>query len=703
MPPLPSDSDLQHQTHALSAAGFGVAAPQPPEPPFRLTRYVSITSLVGVLAVVGVLLLFYRHSALSAIMQHEARANEALAQVFANSLWPSYDAYIRGAGRLPRATLRDRPETALLREDVMRQMRGLPVVKVKIYDLAGLTAFSSDARQIGEDKSTNSGFIAARKGRSASEITFRDRFDAFEQVISDRSLVSSYLPVRTSPDAPVEAVMEVYSDVTDLVTRLRTTQWQIAGVVLGSLTLLYLLLYAIARRAEGIIVAQRKQMLSSHEATVLHQATHDALTTLPNRNNFSDRLDLMIKAAKRAGTQVAVLSIDVHGLRGINQSLGHSSGDRLLKEVASRLHRCLREADITCRSGGAEFAAAVSGVRGIEHVAHVCEKIQRALCNATYSIDGHNLAVTTNIGIALFPDDGADGPGLISNADAAMHHARVKGRNAYQFHAAHMNEQALATLLTEQDLRLALVRHEFFLHYQPQLDLASGRMVGTEALIRWQHPTRGVVPPVQFIPVAEERDLIGPIGDWVLREACRQNRAWHDAGLPPLPVAVNLSALQFQQRDLSQHVAAVLDQTGLPPEYLELELTESAIMRDAQASIATMRTLKAVGVRLSMDDFGTGYSSLSQLKRLPLDKLKIDRSFVSGLAEDPYDRAISTAIIGMGRALDLKVIAEGVETADQLEVLRSMQCGEIQGYYFSKPLPADACAAYARKVLAQAA
>jgi diguanylate cyclase (GGDEF)-like protein len=427
------------------------------------------------------------------------------------------------------------------------------------------------------------------------------------------------------------------------------------------------------------------------------------LTALPNRSNFAERLDLMVKSARRAGTKVAVLSIDVHGMRGVNQSLGHSSGDRLLQAVAARLQRCLREADITSRTGGAEFAAAISGVRGIEHVVHVAEKIRTALCEGTYSIDGHDLAVTTNIGVGLFPDDGADAPALISSADAAMHHARTKGRNAYQFHAARMNEQALATLLMEQDLRQALARNEFLLHYQPQLDLQSGNIVGMEALIRWQHPARGLVPPAAFIPIAEERDLIGPIGDWVLREACRQNCAWHKAGLPPLPVAVNLSALQFQQKDLADHVARVLAETGLSPEYLELELTESAVMRDAETSIATMRALKAVGVRLSMDDFGTGYSSLSQLKRLPLDKLKIDRSFVSGLADDPYDRAISTAIVGMGRALNLKVIAEGVETADQLDVLRGMQCSEIQGYFFSKPLPADACARYAMARLSNAA
>jgi EAL domain-containing protein (putative c-di-GMP-specific phosphodiesterase class I) len=321
----------------------------------------------------------------------------------------------------------------------------------------------------------------------------------------------------------------------------------------------------------------------------------------------------------------------------------------------------------------------------------VAEKIQRGVAGSTYAIDGHDLGVTVNIGIGLHPEDGADGPALISSADAALQHARALGRTGYQFHAADMHDRAVAMLLTEQDLRQALTRNEFFLHYQPQLNLRTGELVGMEALIRWQHPKRGLVSPAQFIPVAEERDLIIPIGEWVLREACRQNRAWQSAGLPALPVAVNLSALQLQQKNLARDVGRVLQQTGLSPHLLELELTESAVMRDADSSIATMNALKDVGVSLSMDDFGTGYSNMSQLKRLPLDKLKIDQSFVRGLPGDPYDLAISTAIIGMGKALNLTVVAEGVETADQLEVLRKIECSAIQGYFLSRPMAADAC------------
>jgi diguanylate cyclase (GGDEF)-like protein len=671
--------------------------------PFRLTRHFAITSLLGLVAVLAVLLAFYRHSALTAIMEQEARANEALTQVFANTLWPKYNAFVSNASLLTPTELTGHPEAALLREDVIRQMKGLSVAKVKIYDLSGLTVFSTDPKQIGQDKRTNAGFLKAKAGGTASEITFRDRFDGFEQVLNDRNLVSSYIPVHRIGDSRVEAVMEVYSDVTELVATLQTTQWRIAGVVIGTFSLLYLLLYALARRADRIITAQREEMRVAHAAVLRHQESHDALTQLPNRSSFAERLDHMLKVAKRAGSKVAVLSIDVHGLRGVNQSLGHATGDRLLREAAARLRRSLRDADITARHGGAEFAAAISGIRGIQQVAHVAEKIQRAVAGSTYAIDGHDLAVTVNIGIGLYPEDGVDGPALISNADAALQHARAKGRNGYQFHAADMHERALAMLLTEQDLRQALGKNEFFLHYQPQLDLRSGKLVGMEALIRWQHPKRGLVSPAQFIPIAEERDLIVPIGEWVLREACRQNKAWQNAGLPALPVAVNLSALQLQEKNLPREVASVLKDTGLAPEHLELELTESAMMRDADKSIATMHALKNVGVRLSMDDFGTGYSNMSQLKRLPLDKLKIDQSFVRGLPGDPYDLAISTAIIGMGKALNLSVIAEGVETIDQLDALKEIDCTAIQGYFLSRPLAAHAYESFCTERMAMAA
>jgi diguanylate cyclase (GGDEF)-like protein len=664
-----------------------------PKSSFRLTRYFSIASLLGVVVVLAILLFFYQYFAFGALQKHETRDNVAITQIFASTLWPNHALYVKNASAIPKSELQKRPEVALIRKDVIRQMTGLMVVKVKIYNLDGLTVFSTDTSQIGEDKSTNSGFLAAKSGTAVSEITFRDRFDAFEQVINDRNLVSSYVPIRTKESAPVEGVMEVYSDVTDYVAELERTTWEIVAVVLGSLFFLYLFLFAIVRRADRVISAQSDEVRAAHVAMLHHQARHDALTGLPNRASFLERLDEMIKSAKRTGEKCALLCLDLDGFKNINDSLGHVIGDELLKDVSKRILERLRETDITARIGGDAFMVALSKIsieHGAERIVNAAEKIRGSISSENFSIDGHNLSITISIGIAVYPDDGADVVELLMGADAALHHAKNMGRNNFQFHTADMNARALEMLLMERDLRRALEEKQFLLHYQPQVDINTGQITGVEALIRWQHPERGLVSPAQFISIAEERGLIVPIGEWVLREACRQNKAWQDAGLPSITIAVNLSALQFQQTNLSQMVTRILQESSLAPECLELELTESMIMRDAEKTIATMHALKEVGVKLSLDDFGTGYSSLSQLKRLPLDKLKIDQSFVSGLPHDPDDSAISTAIISMGKALKLKVIAEGVETAGQLAALRSTSCDETQGYLVARPLaPAD--------------
>jgi len=676
------------------------AAALKPKSAFRLIRYFAITSLLGILIVLTVLLFFYRHFAFHALEQHEMRGNIAITQIFANTLWPDHASYVKSASAIPKAELGQRPEVARLREDVQRQIAGLSVVKVKIYNLDGLTVFSTDLKQIGEDKNTNSGFLAAKAGGIASEITFRDRFDAFEQVINDRNLISSYIPIRKNPNSPVESVMEVYSDVTDYVAQLEMTTWKIVAGVLGSLSLLYVFLFAIVRRADRVISAQKEEVRVAHAAMLRHQALHDTLTGLPNRASFSERLDGMIKTAKRAGQNCAVLCLGLDGFKNINDSLGHVVGDQLLKEVSIRLQECLREADITARIGGDEFGIALSeifGDRGAERIVNAAERIRSVISSENFCTDAHNLSVTTSIGVAVYPDDGDDVVELIKSADVALYHAKEMGRNNYQFHTADMNARALEMLLMEHDLRRALEQEQFLLHYQPQVDINTGQITGAEALIRWRHPERGLVSPAQFIPIAEERGLIVPIGEWVIREACRQNREWQGSGLPLIAVAVNISALQFQQKDLPQKVARILQDCGFASEHLEFELTESAVIRDAETTISTMGKLKSVGLRLALDDFGTGYSSLNQLKRLPLDTLKIDQSFVRGLPDDPDDVAISTAIIGMGKALKLKVIAEGVETEAQREILRSAGCDEIQGYLVAKPLPAADFVLFARE------
>ena len=437
------------------------------------------------------------------------------------------------------------------------------------------------------------------------------------------------------------------------------------------------------------------------EEQLLHMANHDALTGLANRNLLLDRLELTLAQARRNESLTAVLFLDLDRFKIINDTLGHAFGDLLLKSTAERLQSCVRDEDTIARLGGDEFIVLLADLHNLQDAAIVAQKIIDALSQPIL-LEGSEIFVTTSIGITLFPHDGNDGNSLLKNADTAMYRAKEQGRNAYQFYTADMNAQASARLTMETGLRKALGREEFLLHYQPQVDLNTGNIVGVEALLRWRHPQMGLISPDEFIPMAEETGLIIPIGEWVLYTACAQCRNWPDAGCGPLRIAVNLSARQFRQKDLADTVARILNETGLDPRCLELELTESILMQNASATIATLQALSSLGIQISIDDFGTGYSSLSYLKRFPINALKIDRSFVRDITSDPDDAAITTAIIAMAKSLNLKVIAEGVETAEQLAFLRRHQCDNGQGYYFSQPVAAEAFALYLRDTLGAA-
>ncbi|MEW5943768.1 MAG: EAL domain-containing protein [Pseudomonadota bacterium] len=414
-------------------------------------------------------------------------------------------------------------------------------------------------------------------------------------------------------------------------------------------------------------------------------AHNDPLTGLPNRLLLKTRLDFALSMAERAQKSVALLFLDLDRFKTINDSLGHHVGDALLQEAARRLRGCLRDEDTVSRQGGDEFLIVLPDAKDMSDTAIVAQKIVEFMTEP-FSINGLELSVSASIGISLYPQDGKDAETLIKNADAAMYHAKHKGRNNYQFFTGAMNASALEHLSIGNSLRHAITRQEFFLAYQPQIDLASGKVIGAEALIRWRHPQKGMISPTKFIPIAEEHGSIITIGEWVLREACAQNCRWQKAGLPAIPVAVNLSAFQFRQHNLAETIARILDETGLDPHYLELELTESLLMEEAEVTIEAISKLKSLDLKLSIDDFGTGYSSLSYLKRFAIDKLKIDRSFVRDIPGATDDNAIVAAIITLAKSLDLTVIAEGVETQEQFDFLSALNCDQIQGYYFSKPV-----------------
>jgi len=419
-----------------------------------------------------------------------------------------------------------------------------------------------------------------------------------------------------------------------------------------------------------------------------HSAQHDFLTGLPNRMLVSDRLRQAIALAHRRSTKLALLFLDLDGFKHINDSLGHLIGDKLLKSIAARLVHCVRASDTVSRQGGDEFVVLLAEVKQSSDVAITAKKILQAVAEP-HSIDQHDLHVTTSIGLSVYPDDGLDAETLIKNADTAMYQAKENGRQNYQFFKPAMNVRAVERQSIEESLRRALDRRELTVHYQPKIDLNTGEITGAEALVRWNHPEHGPIPPGKFIPVAEDCGLILPIGNWVLHEACRQVRTWADAGLSLASIAVNISAIEFRHEHFLDGVFTILQDTGLNPRRLELELTETVLMKRAESTESVLKNLRAAGVHLAVDDFGTGYSSLSYLRKFPVDSLKIDQSFIRQITATPDDTAIIAAVIGMGRSLNLRVIAEGVETQAELEFLQAHQCDEAQGYYFSRPLPAQ--------------
>ena len=426
----------------------------------------------------------------------------------------------------------------------------------------------------------------------------------------------------------------------------------------------------------------------THQDELARQANHDSLTGLPNRNLLWDRIDRACARTQRYGDFAAVAFLDLDNFKVVNDSLGHSLGDHLLRAVAQRLQSSLRAMDTVARLGGDEFVLVLSDQKGEPSVSGELQRIVESF-SQPFAVDGRDVFITASVGVALYPQDAKDPETLMKSAELAMYRAKESGRNGYQLYTAEMQTRVTERLALEGKLRRALERGEFSLHYQPQVDLRSKRIFGVEALIRWNQPDLGMVSPAKFIPLAEETGLIVPIGAWVVRTACRQCKAWQDAGLPPVTVAVNISARQFREKNLLQVVAQILTETGLNPRQLELEVTESVIMHDAQQIIASLQAFRDMGVKLSVDDFGTGYSSLSYLKRFPVDRLKIDQSFVHDLGSDADDAAIAQAVITLGHTMGLRVIAEGVETPEQLAFLRRHECDEMQGYLFGKPMPAD--------------
>lgn len=449
----------------------------------------------------------------------------------------------------------------------------------------------------------------------------------------------------------------------------------------------------VMRDADGlpdrlVCVCQDVSRRRASEDRIRHSAHHDALTDLPNRLLFQDRLQQALVAARRSRQRVAVLFVDLDHFKAINDSLGHAAGDQLLRSVAERLRGCVRASDTVCRNGGDEYLVLLPSMRDSGEAGHVAAKIVAAL-SRPHRIDGHDVTVTPSIGIGVFPDDGGDIGTLLENADAALYHAKNSGRGNFQFFTRELHARVLERSAITRDLRRALHDHQLRLHYQPQYDLPDRRLTGAEALLRWQHPERGLVLPDAFLPIAEESDLIHDIGDWVMREVCAQHRSWREQGIASVPVAVNFSAPQLREGRLRASIAAALRVSGTDPRLIELELTEGALMRNGDEATANVQALKGLGIRLSLGDFGVGYANLGHLRQLPFDRMKIDMSLVRNLHEHTVDRAIVKAIVDMGHGLHLHVLAEGVERQGELSALEAAGCDGFQGFLASAAVPAD--------------
>jgi len=685
---------------------------------FNLSRYFSTLSLALILVAGGVLGFFYHSLSVAQLVRMAEDRNVAMTQVFRNALWPRYGDFLRAAGGRDPAALRGAPETARLHADVAAQMRDTEVIKAKVYDRAGITVYSSDAQQIGEDKSANAGFRLALEGRAASELTHRNSFDAFEGALSDRDVISSYVPIRGEGGA-VEGVFELYQDVTPFLAYLRQTLWWIGGGVLAILALLYLAQFVVVRRAHDILRQQEAQLQEANrdldarvrqrtgeleeanrslegeiaerraaEARLDHLAHHDPLTGLPNRLAFDEKLDDALRRTEHGGGQLAVFFIDLDRFKSINDSLGHAVGNELLRLAAGRLAQRMQPADVVARPGGDEFVCLVEGVRGRAEAQAVATAILEQF-RLPFLVGGNDLMLSATVGISLFPGDGRAVDALVRNAETAMYRAKAAGANASRFYEPEMTAYATERLRLERQLRRSLGGEGLSLDYQPQVDAATGRLLGAEALARWSSAELGPVSPARFIPIAEETGIIVDLGEWVLREACRQLAAWDRQGFRLPKLSVNVSVRQVERPEIVERLGAILGETGIAAERLELEITESVIMA-ADDTLEVLESLRRRGIRLSVDDFGTGYSSLSYLKMLPIARLKIDRAFVAGIGRSPGDEAIIRTVVTLARSLGLDLIAEGVETPAQADFLARAGCAAFQGYLHGRPLPPEA-------------
>jgi diguanylate cyclase (GGDEF)-like protein len=649
-------------------------------------KHFWLTSFLAAVATIGTLSGFFEWHSRRLIIEAETRSDLQLVQTLGNMLWPKHGSFIQLAKTLPKEQLAQRPEQALLFESVRTAVRDSPVLKVKIFaPKTGLTLFSTEAKQIGDNKHGSAGLLAAIKGEKNAELSHRESFNAISGVVKNRDLVASYIPFYengTSRDASPDMIIEIYTDVTALISSHATSRTQIVLGVSGGLSLMYAVVFFFGRRTTRSLKEaedKRKRL----DARIRHQAYHDSLTGLPNRACFVERLK-----AQQTATALNVLFIDLDRFKIVNDSLGHKAGDRVLAIIAKRLTSALSKGDQIFRVGGDEFVLLQNNddpIRG--HL--LAQKIVREIA-PSLEIDGTKITMTASVGVARWPSDDTNLESVVRCADIAMYTAKRSGSNQLAMFQEDMRKEVQAKVTLMADLKRAVTDSEFAVYYQPRIHSHTREIESVEALIRWNHPEHGLLFPDKFINALEDSPLIIDAGGWVMRTACEQAMKWRAMGIRPIKVSVNIAPKQFRHANFVSSVFTALKNSGLPASYLELEITEGQLIGDLDGAIDILSQLNALGVAVSIDDFGTGYSSLSYLHRLPIDCLKIDRSFVNDITEDSSGGKICQTITMLAHSLGLSVVAEGVETLFQADTLTGWGCEQLQGFLFSKPVPAAA-------------
>lgn len=652
---------------------------------FRLTRAFSIVSFLGIIIVAIIMTHIHRSVSFDSLLKVQNEANLDLTRAFSNSIWSKYIDFFDRSSSIPKDQIIFQSEIGQLEKDLKRQMRGVRVVKIKVYNKNGLTVFSTDPSQIGEDKSKNPGFIGALNGKVKNEISFRDEFNAFDMVIEDRNLLSSYIPVHFGPKNEVVAVFELYSDITSLLNEIDDAE--LKTVALGSflMLILYAFLLIYVRRADLVIKKHENEERQLQEEKIKYISENDPLTGLPNRRSLITQIDKLFGRIKYNKSKISLFYIDINRFKLINDSLGQELADQVLLEVVSRLSKTVRNNSLIGRAGPDEFLIAVENIteRDIESILH---RIIHSLTEP-YSIESSVANLAISIGIVNFPDDASDAISALKSSEAAVLRAKELGKNRYAYFTNDLNRRAVERFELENALSLALDKNQFEIFYQPRVN-KNGKPVSAEALIRWRRDDGQLISPALFINVLEDTELIVPVGYWVLVNACKECLKWQEQGFSNLKVSVNLSIRQFLNGSIIDDIRKALLESGLDAGSLELELTESLFAENPEHTLSILNEIKSFGIDISLDDFGTGYSSLSYLRKFPIDCLKIDQSFVNDITSNKDQSNLTKAIINMAKALDMTTVAEGVEEKEQYEHLIELKTDELQGYYFSRPLSA---------------